>query len=695
MASEAEIDLVVSTARTLPELQRDLARIAATAERTAPPIRLRVETRDSDLRQAVQGVARLGESITRTLPNVARLAAGGLALGASLGGVATFGAAAVAALQNVAPAAAVGTSALLAMQLASGALRLAMVGVEEAIAAAFDPSLSPDELEKSLSTLAPEARKVVLVLADMRDELRAIQQSVQNRVFRGFDAVLRDLGRTTLPLVRRALDQSADSLNAMGRSAASAASRLATNGTLGRALDGATKGLENLSGLPGQIVTGFGQLAAASAPALDRLTRRVDSVFTNLSERLAAAFESGALEDSIDEAISAIGQLFTSVGNILSGLGNIFSGLTTTGGGLFDILEKITQAFEDLTASEEFQTILTELSKTASTLVETILPLLLEAFVQLAPVIAELGPIVREFITAIGPDAKKVVEELGPVLLDIAKVLREQLPFAIDLTISALQLLAIVLRAAHVVMNELVLPIAREIRDFLNSEFVQSITGASDAIGQFSSQASSSFTSFGSVVGGVIRGSARSITGFGGLMRNDFVNSVVTSLGRAVREFQRVPGLIADAFSVLFDRMFSIGADIIRGLISGLQSQAGQLLGVARSIADQITGTIKGALGIASPSKVMIAVGEDTGEGFLIGLRSIIPSIESVAQDLGRAVPSFALPTGQTLSLPTGSFAAPPVTVFIGNQVVDRYVDVRIGDAMQTQNRVMTQGVRA
>lgn len=684
---------VLNAVQTTREVRRQLDRVAQNL-RGDTHIPITVDVNESNLRRAIQGVARLGESVARALPNVAALAARGVALGASLGGVATFAAAAVAALQNVAPAAAVGTSALLAMQLASGSLRLAMVGVEDAVKAAFDPSLKPAELEKALKGLAPEARKVVVALAGMRKELRAVQQGVQNRVFKGFDEVLRSLGRTTLPLVQRALNQSADSLNVMGRGAAAAASELATTGTLGRALDGATKALENLSGIPAKIVTAFGQLATASAPALDKLTRRLDTAFTGLSEKLGKAFETGALETAINNAVSSIGQLFRIVGNVLSGLGNIFDGLSVSGSGLFGILEKITQAFEDLTASKEFQTILTELSQTATVLVENVLPLLKEAFVQLSPVIAELGPIVREFITAIGPDAKKVVEELGPVLLDIAKVLKEQLPFAIDLTISALQLLAIVLRAAHFVMEELVLPVVRKIKEFLNSEFVQSISNTSNAIGRFSSFSSASFTNFGSVVGAVIRSAVRSITGLGGLMRNDFVNSVVTSLGRAVREFQRVPGLISDAFSALFDRMFSIGADVIRGLISGLRSQAGQLLGVARSIADEITGTIKGALGISSPSKVMIGVGEDTADGFLIGLRSVIPSIESAAQDLGRAVPSFALPNGQSLNLPTGSFAAPPVTVFIGNQVVDRYVDVRIGDAMETQNRIMTQGVR-
>jgi TP901 family phage tail tape measure protein len=63
-----------------------------------------------------------------------------------------------------------------------------------------------------------------------------------------------------------------------------------------------------------------------------------------------------------------------------------------------------------------------------------------------------------------------------------------------------------------------------------------------------------------------------------------------------------------------------IGRNIIDGLINGIKSAAGRLFETAKSIADSVTKTIKKALDIHSPSRVMMALGEFTGEGLEIGI---------------------------------------------------------------------------
>jgi phage-related protein len=65
---------------------------------------------------------------------------------------------------------------------------------------------------------------------------------------------------------------------------------------------------------------------------------------------------------------------------------------------------------------------------------------------------------------------------------------------------------------------------------------------------------------------------------------------------------------------------FDIGRNIIDGLINGIKSAAGRLLETAKSIANSVTKTIKKALDIHSPSRVMMGLGEFTGEGLEIGI---------------------------------------------------------------------------
>lgn len=83
--------------------------------------------------------------------------------------------------------------------------------------------------------------------------------------------------------------------------------------------------------------------------------------------------------------------------------------------------------------------------------------------------------------------------------------------------------------------------------------------------------------------------------------------------------------------------LYSIGADIMRGFLNGITSLAGQIRDRARSIADSVKNTIKSALRIASPSKVMKQLGEWTVEGLDDGLRSMMSDIRKTANELANA----------------------------------------------------------
>ncbi|MEU7010362.1 hypothetical protein [Streptomyces sp. NPDC046332] len=682
---------VLDSAETIRTVRAQLNRVATVIEATAPDVELGVEVD----RDSTRDLSRLTDGLRTFATTGLRAATTAGSLGVAVGALVPVLAGAAAAAAQIAPAAAVATSGMLAMQLASGTLKLAMVGVEEAIKAAFDPDVKPEELKKALEDLAPEARAFVLELRSMRKELRSVQQGVQQRVFRNLDEDLERLSRTALPLLRTALNSTAVTLNEMARGAAAAASELAADGTLGEALDGAAKGLENLKGLPGQIVTSLGQLAAASAPALDKLTRRIDTAATQLSEKLTKAFDSGALEDEINQAIETIGQLFRVVGDVFQGIGNIFGGLTQDGRGLFDILEDISQAFEKLTASEEFQTILGELAKTADTLVKNILPLLEEAFIQLAPVIEELAPLVREFVEEVGPELIPVLQELGPILLDIVGILRDQLPFAIEFTKAFLQTLVVVLKSVEFVLREIVAPALRLVSRILNSEYVRDIAAASRETATAIGNILQRFEAFRERVSTAVAGVLSRLGDIVNYIRVTFLSEVTGALATVVGRFTSLPGEIRGAIGSVAGLLYSVGADIIQGLIGGILSQVSRLMGIVSGIADRITSTIKGALSIASPSKVMIGIGEDTAEGLVVGLRRMIPEIESTVEGIGTSMtPSFALPGGQSLSLSPLSVGAPTVQVFIGNEQLDARTDARIQLNNRARDRVRSQGVR-
>jgi hypothetical protein len=78
----------------------------------------------------------------------------------------------------------------------------------------------------------------------------------------------------------------------------------------------------------------------------------------------------------------------------------------------------------------------------------------------------------------------------------------------------------------------------------------------------------------------------------------------------------------------------SAGAQMMQGLINGMESMRGAVIATAQSIASAAASAVNGALQIGSPSKLMINTGEFTGEGLAIGLENSTRQIQMAAQQM-------------------------------------------------------------
>ena len=686
---------------SLASLRTGIDAVVATLNRTVDPVEVEVEV-DRDWEGRVNrlgsSLLRLGRSAGSSAASIAPLVGRLGALGGAVGALVPAAAGLAAAIQQIAPAAAVATSGMLTMRLTAGTVKLAMVGVEDAISDAFDPDVSVDDFHKSLEKLAPEAALFADEIHTMRRELKAVQQSVQNRVFKDFDELLRGLAQRVGPQVTRALNNTADSLNRMGKNAGIAAAQLSERGILGQALNGATKSLENLEEVPARAVTGFGLLAAASAPAMNRITAAVNSASVRIAEKLDAAFESGELEKLIDKAVDTFVQLGRIVGNFVSGVGNIFGGLTRDGGGLFDTLEKISQAFEDLTESEEFQSILKELSLTVGTLVTALLPLLTEALKILAPAIELIAPAFREFIVEVAPHVMKFLEMSAPLIMELAELLAIALPYAAKLAGGALEALGIIFSGLAIIIDRVVVPALKWFRDNLTplknqvDQFIVDVVTKTpkvgDSIESMTAESGSSLVKFGDNL--VVKTLSKV---------NQFVVGVQQSTAKVVKYMYDLALGIRDAINGFIGEFFRIGQDLIGGLISGIRSMVPDVLGLAASLANSVVSTIKGALDIQSPSRVMMSIGKDTGRGFIIGLESMLPDVRKQVNNLAHAAqlkaPSGFGAAGAIGITPLGPGGGPtPVNVYLGNELIGSYVDGRVATANTRRRRTYTQGFR-
>jgi TP901 family phage tail tape measure protein len=81
-----------------------------------------------------------------------------------------------------------------------------------------------------------------------------------------------------------------------------------------------------------------------------------------------------------------------------------------------------------------------------------------------------------------------------------------------------------------------------------------------------------------------------------------------------------------------------IGKDIVQGLINGLGSMVDAVKERVKSLSKLIPDGLKDFLGIHSPSRVMMELGEYTGEGLLVGVEKKIADAKKMAAELAKAI---------------------------------------------------------
>lgn len=92
----------------------------------------------------------------------------------------------------------------------------------------------------------------------------------------------------------------------------------------------------------------------------------------------------------------------------------------------------------------------------------------------------------------------------------------------------------------------------------------------------------------------------------------------------------------------------SIGSNIVSSIISGVSGAASRLYTRMRNMASTALSSAKSALGIASPSKEFISVGEEVMNGFIKGLDNLTPQLEADVNSKVGVVPGVVHGTVQT-----------------------------------------------
>lgn len=181
------------------------------------------------------------------------------------------------------------------------------------------------------------------------------------------------------------------------------------------------------------------------------------------------------------------------------------------------------------------------------------------------------------------------------------------------------------------------------------------------------------------------------------------VNFFSSGMSRASAFVTNGIATIVGFFSGLYSQFTTAGGQIVQGLIDGLTAKWEGLKAKAASIADSITGTVKGVLGIHSPSRVFHELGMYTMQGMQGGLLANaglpINTMSTTSQGLIKALDTSQIqldkrpPLGVASAAGGASGSAAPVTINItinaaagmNEQQLAQQVALQVQAAMQKQ----------
>jgi TP901 family phage tail tape measure protein len=152
------------------------------------------------------------------------------------------------------------------------------------------------------------------------------------------------------------------------------------------------------------------------------------------------------------------------------------------------------------------------------------------------------------------------------------------------------------------------------------------------------------------------------ILGIIGFWAKVFTGDFTGAMETVKETARRIWNNIVDIFEGI--DLKAIGKNIIQGLINGITSMASSVGKAVLGVANAIPSKIKSFLGIHSPSRVLMELGEFTGEGFVKGIGSMIRDVSGISAEMASAaVPSITTQSSYKPSAETARQNSTPINL--------------------------------
>ena len=135
---------------------------------------------------------------------------------------------------------------------------------------------------------------------------------------------------------------------------------------------------------------------------------------------------------------------------------------------------------------------------------------------------------------------------------------------------------------------------------------------------------------------------------------------ILAGMGAATSAARTVVTSVTAVFNSI--NLHGAGVNAAAGFAAGLSSGAGAIMAVASSIAASVRSTIQSALQIHSPSRVMMEMGQFTGQGLAVGMENMVATVRRAASGLADGITAPISYTAERAPLEDvqSGFTAPP-----------------------------------
>lgn len=488
----------------------------------------------------------------------------------------------------------------------------------------------------SLALLATQGEGVKAILEGLGSVVESFGKGIES-VFKGVAKIIESVGKT----IQFVLEGLGDVFSSIG-------------GAIAKVIDAITDGFVKAGDGAEAAGRGFKAMADGLSAISSLGFLKVAGGMTSIADAIKKLGSASSSVNGSSSALMTLSSVLSSIGPVLSNASSSFKSFGNNLKMALDLLStSATSSMERLKSS-----IVTGISSVKVSLSDGIKSLSL--------IKVDFSPLNASFTTAFSAISTIVREKLN----EIKVIFSSSLSSLGSDSSASLSLVVNSFQSAFTSVSS----IARNGMNSTNQAIKSGVNGVNGSFSSLSkSMVSSVSNMFNTVVSNVKAGSSRLISTFKSMSSS--INSILKSFNSQVKSSfnllvssidsssKKGANDVIKAFNDMktkaisisnslkvevvsslrgaYSGMYSAGSYAGSGFASGLASQRGRIMSIANSIANSVSATIRRALRVHSPSRVMRDIGKFTGEGLVLGLNDMLNPVKDVSFDMANSVMSI------------------------------------------------------